>query len=57
MKKDNVGGKIIIIFASTVKEAKEIANKECNGRLLYVAPYKYSKGKGNNFYEFILKVN
>ncbi len=43
-------GKIVIIFESTVKEAKKIASK--NRRLVYIAPYKYSKGKGNNFYEF-----
>lgn len=46
--------KIIIIFASTVKEAKEIAIKEYGGKAVYSHPFKYSKGKGNNFYEFNL---
>ncbi len=48
---NNPGGKIVIIFASTVREAKEFAAKD-NQNLVYITPYKYSKGKGNNFYEF-----
>jgi hypothetical protein len=46
------GGSIVIIFASTKKEAAQIANKEYGENAKYIQPYKYSKGRGNNFYEF-----
>lgn len=41
----------IIIFANTKKEATEIASKEYP-TLKFKSVYKYSKGEGNNFYEF-----
>ena len=48
--------KEIIYFASTKKKAKDLAQKEYGDTIEYVKPYKYSKGKGNNFYEFKLKI-
>ena len=43
-----------IIMASNKKEAIERASANYGNRWLYVRPYKYSKGKGNNFYEFAI---
>jgi hypothetical protein len=45
--------KTIIILASTKKEALEIANRETE-KLEFQSVYKYSKGKGNNFYQFVI---
>jgi hypothetical protein len=43
--------KTIIIMASNIKEAKQIALEGYGTQCQYVKPYKYSS-KGNNFYEF-----
>lgn len=43
-----------IYFDNTLKEAKERANKEHGQKAVYQDVYKYSKGKGNNFYRFFI---
>jgi hypothetical protein len=40
--------KTVIILASTKKEAIQLAGLSAK----YIGVYKYTKGKGNNFYEF-----
>lgn len=40
-----------IIQANTLREAKQIAFNK-NPFLNYEKVYKYTKGKGNNFYQF-----
>lgn len=45
----------VIMFANSVKEAKQYMLNEYSDRFKYIGVYKYSKGKGNNFYKFIFK--
>lgn len=39
-------------MATNKAEALSIALQNYGEQAKYFAPYKYSKGKGNNFYEF-----
>lgn len=41
-----------IVFANTLKEAKSMQFTEHGSKSTYKGVYKYSKGKGNNFYSF-----
>jgi hypothetical protein len=43
-----------IVFDHTLKAAKEGQAKEYGKRSVYQGVYKYSKGKGNNFYSFFV---
>lgn len=45
--------KTVIIVASSIKEAKQIALKEYGSAAKYDKPYHYGT-KGNNFYQFTL---
>lgn len=47
--------KTVVIMASTVKEAKEIALKNYGESVSYLKPYRYAS-KGNNFYEFVYTI-
>lgn len=43
-----------IVFDHTLKAAKERQLKEHGDKSVYQGVYKYSKGKGNNFYSFFV---
>lgn len=43
-----------IYFRNTLKEDKEDAHKEHGSKAVYQDVYKYSRGKGNNFYRFFV---
>lgn len=43
-----------IYFDNTLKEAKERALKQHGSNAVYQGVYKYSRGKGNNFYRFFV---
>jgi hypothetical protein len=43
--------KTVIIMASSIKEAKQIAVTNYGETAVYIKPYRYAS-KGNNFYEF-----
>lgn len=43
-----------IVFEDTLKSAKERQQKEHGNKSKYQGVYKYSKGKGNNFYSFFV---
>lgn len=43
-----------IVFEDTLSAAKERQQKEHGNKSIYQGIYKYSKGKGNNFYSFFV---
>lgn len=43
-----------IVFENTLKAAKQKQLKEHGNKSKYQGVYKYSKGKGNNFYSFFV---
>jgi hypothetical protein len=44
----------VIVFEDTLKAAKEKQTKEHGDKSKYQGVYKYSKGRGNNFYSFFV---